>query len=121
MFLQASTTCLDSNYRCERLDLCSEQMYMFEYLSLGKTYDPFKLTFFSLFFFNRLTKHCLIIFLCSKFTITGVCSKLPCQSTVTKTNYEAIIPSMSFHCLHSLIRGFPSLNLHIIHTYRLQI
>ena len=50
IFLQASTTCLDSNYRCERLDLRSEQMYMFEYLSLGKTYDPFKLTFLVSFF-----------------------------------------------------------------------
>ena len=73
-------------------------MYMFEYLSLGKTYDPIKLTFFSLLFFNRLTKHCLIIFLCSKFTITGVCSKLPCQSTVKKTTIKP-----SFRRCHSTV------------------
>ena len=39
--LQACTTCLDSNYRRERLDLCSEQMYIFEYLSLGMNYIYF--------------------------------------------------------------------------------
>ena len=29
--IQASTTCFDSNYGCERLDLCIGQMYIFEY------------------------------------------------------------------------------------------